>query len=122
GDMRRVSADAVKDASNLGRLPGHSRELSVRRIDDAVNDQQRKRQQTEAFVVEKRAGRHADGTAGEGELVWRQPQRPRRESGHGTEWTEKIDIGQLFDFVRLEGQRSVKHLTRVYSVVAEVSD
>ena len=69
-----------------------------------MDDEQRERYQTETFVIEERAGRHADGPAGDRELVRCQAERSGGDSGHGAERPEKIHIGQLFDFVRLEGE------------------
>ena len=66
GGMRHVSAHSVENAPELGYLPGHAGQLAVRRVDDAVDDQQRKSNQAEPFVIQKRAGSYPNQAAEQG--------------------------------------------------------
>ena len=104
GYMSDISAHRVEDAAKIGLSARHSRELSIRRVDNAVKNEKGESDEAEAFVVEKGAGPHADQGADN-----RQPSRSNSQGtsaarDNGTERPEKINVGQLLDLDRFEGE------------------
>src|SRR5205085_9138469 len=107
--MRRVAAQSIEDAPEFGNAIGHARELAVRGVDDAVENEDRERDQTETLVIEQSAADHSDNHADNRERGWRCRDSPGRACNQPPERPEKINVTQLLDLGGLEGEVTVGH-------------
>src|SRR5437763_2625351 len=107
--MRRVAAQPIEDAAEFGNAIGHARELPVSGVDDAVKNEDRERDQTEALVIEQSAADHSDNHADNRERCWRCRDSPGRARNQPAERPEKINVTQLLDLGGLEGEVAVSH-------------
>src|SRR5262249_6079370 len=78
------------------------------RVENAVENQEREANRSEALVVQQAAAHDAGEAARHGHLRRRQPERPRAEREHPPGRTKEIDVGQFLDLVSLERQRPTK--------------
>src|SRR5205085_3576974 len=107
--MRRVAAQPIEDAAEFGNAIGHARELAVRGVDYAVENEDRERDQTESLVIKQSAADHSDNHANNRERCWRCRDSPGGARNQPAERPEKINVTQLLDLGGLEGEVAVGH-------------
>jgi hypothetical protein len=104
GDMSNVSTGGIEDTTKVRHPARHSRELSVRRVDDPVKNENGEGEQAEPFVIEERAPGDPDERTHDRHSRWTHAYGAGAPRDQRPGWTEKINVRQLLDLDSLEGE------------------
>ena len=109
GDMSDVSTHRIEDTAQFRHAARHSRELSVRGVDDPMKDENDEARKAEPFIVEKRAPGDPDQRADYRKLDRTHAERLGRPSDDPAERPEEVNVTQLLDLDGLEGEVAIGH-------------